>query len=127
MDWKKGAFDSFHVEEAYSWRDDIMEITRQIVHETDEARLTNIAVHFEVDLSEIREFLESKRKRMGKPQTNADRIRAMTDEELAEFITPVKCVDCHLLDCGVEEEMFNGKHRTCQERVLDWLKQESEV
>ena len=59
--------------------------------------------------------------------TNADRIRAMTDEELAEFITPVKCVDCHLLDCGVEEEMLNGKRRTCQERVLDWLKQESEV
>lgn len=59
--------------------------------------------------------------------TNADRIRAMTDEELSEFITPVKCVDCHLLDCGVEEEMLNGKRRTCQERVLDWLKQESEV
>lgn len=62
-----------------------------------------------------------------KKPSNADRIRAMTDEELAEFITPVKCVDCHLLDCGVEEEMLNGKHRTCQERVLDWLKQESEV
>ena len=61
------------------------------------------------------------------PLTNADRIRAMTDEELADFITPVKCVDCHLLDCGVEEEMLNGKRRTCQERVLDWLKQESEV
>ena len=61
-----------------------------------------------------------------KPQTNADRIRAMTDEELAEFITPVKCVDCRLLDCGVEEEMLNGKRRTCQERVLDWLKEEGE-
>ncbi len=60
------------------------------------------------------------------PQTNADKIRAMTDEELAEFITPVKCVDCRLLDCGVEEEMFNGKRRTCQERVLDWLKQSAE-
>lgn len=59
------------------------------------------------------------------PKTNADRIRAMTDEELAEFITPVKCVDCRLLDCGVEEEMLNGKRRTCQERVLDWLKQEA--
>lgn len=62
-----------------------------------------------------------------KKPSNADCIRAMTDEELAEFITPVKCVDCHLLDCGVEEEMLNGKRRTCQERVLDWLKQESEV
>ena len=79
-------------------------------------------------LYEIQELLETRRyfeKHL--PQTNADRIRAMSDEELAEFITPVKCVDCHLLDCGVEEEMLNGKRRTCQERVLDWLKQESEV
>ena len=59
------------------------------------------------------------------PKTNADRIRTMSNEELAEFITPVKCVDCRLLDCGVEEEMLNGKHRTCQERVLDWLKEEA--
>jgi hypothetical protein len=54
-------FDSFRVEEAYNWHDDIMEITRRIVHETDEARLSNIAEHFEVDLSEIRRFLEIKR------------------------------------------------------------------
>ena len=55
------------------------------------------------------------------PITNADRIRAMTDEELAEFLTPVKCVDCHLLDCGVEEI---GDNRTCEQRIRDWLKQE---
>ena len=54
-------------------------------------------------------------------RTNADRIRAMTDEELAEFLTPVKCVDCHLLDCGVEEI---GDNRTCEQRIRDWLKQE---
>ena len=46
-----------------------------------------------------------------KPQTNADRIRAMTDEELAEFIS--------------------GKARTFGEEyegymsALDWLKQEA--
>lgn len=56
-------------------------------------------------------------------QTNADRIRAMTDEELAEFITPVKCVDCHLLDCGIGEI---GNNKSCTERILDWLKQEGE-
>lgn len=80
MDGLKGAFDSFRVEEAYNWRDDIMEITRQIVHETDEARLNNIAEHFEVDLSEIRDFLEMKRKKMQKPQTNADLIRSADSE-----------------------------------------------
>lgn len=74
MDWPTKAFDSFRVEEAYNWRDDVMEITRRIVHETDEARLSNIANHFEVDLSEIREFLEMKQQQQRKQQTNADRL-----------------------------------------------------
>ena len=55
--------------------------------------------------------------------SNADRIRSMSDEELAEFLTPVKCVDCHLLDCGVGEI---GNQKTCSERVLDWLREECE-
>lgn len=54
-------------------------------------------------------------------QTNGDHIRSMTDKELAEFLRPVKCVDCHLLDCGVEEMDFK---KTCEERILDWLKEE---
>lgn len=83
---KKTNADSFRVEEAYNWRDDIMEITHRIIYETDEARLNNIAEHFEVDLSEIREFLEMKRKKMQKPQTNADRIRSMTDDEIAHTL-----------------------------------------
>ena len=66
--------DRFRVEEMYNWRDDVMEITRRIVHETDEARLTNIAEHFEVDLSEIREFIEMKQQQQRKPQTNAERL-----------------------------------------------------
>jgi hypothetical protein len=53
--------------------------------------------------------------------SNADRIRSMTDEELAEFLTPVKCVDCHLLDCGVGEI---GDNRTCEQRIRDWLKED---
>jgi hypothetical protein len=74
MDLPIKAFDSFRVEEAYNWRDDVMEITRRIVHETDEARLSNIANHFEVDLSEIRAFLEMKQQQQRKPQTNAERL-----------------------------------------------------
>ena len=64
---------------------------------------------------------------VAKKKTNADKIRGMTDEELAEFLTPVKCVDCHLLDCGVDEDYsFNmNPNRTCKDRVLDWLKQEA--
>jgi hypothetical protein len=56
--------DRSRVEETYNWRDDVLEITRRIVHETDEARLSNIANHFEVDLSEIRAFLELTERKM---------------------------------------------------------------
>ena len=46
-----------------------------------------------------------------KPQTNADRIRAMSDEELAEFIAPLVTVT------KVGEEL-------AKERWLEWLKRE---
>ena len=52
------------------------------------------------------------------PLTNADRIRAMTDEELAEFL------NCHNF-CARNFDCENGK-RPCQECNLDWLKQEAE-
>lgn len=123
MNCGKGAFDSFRVEEVYNWRDDVMEITRRIIRETDEARLNNIAEHFEVDLSEIREFLEMKREKMQKPQTNADRIRAMTDEELAEWIAGVAegghgpvsediCADCSEISCTPCWELWLRKEAT---------------
>ena len=52
--------------------------------------------------------------------TNADRIRSMTDEELAEFIEhspyPPNAT------CSEEGCKFD----TCVECWLDWLKQESE-
>ena len=51
-----------------------------------------------------------------KQQTNADRIRAMTDEELAEFlmkptriVSKYECEDCE---------------NNCTECVLEWLKEE---
>lgn len=54
-----------------------------------------------------------------KPQTNADRIRAMTDEELAEFIEhspyPPNAT------CSEEGCKFD----TCVDCWLDWLKQEA--
>ena len=53
--------------------------------------------------------------------SNYDRVISKTPEELAEWLTPVKCVDCHLLDCGVGEI---GNNKTCTERILDWLRQE---
>ena len=55
-------------------------------------------------------------------QTNADRIRAMTDEELAEFL------------CGVYDEnedaakFMNGVYIPCYDQysIKEWLKQPAE-
>lgn len=51
-----------------------------------------------------------------KPQTNADRIRQMTDDELAKIITDDWCE----LVCG-SPAICDGQ---CEAKVLDWLKQE---
>lgn len=54
------------------------------------------------------------------PKTNADRIRAMTDEELAEVITDDWCeIVCNETDYVCHDG-------TCEQHVLKWLKQEAE-
>ena len=69
-----------------------------------------------------------------KPMTNADRIRAMTDEELAMSMIQISDLDervgfcknlyrCELLidtDDGIPASM-------CEECMLEWLKQPAEV
>jgi len=53
--------------------------------------------------------------------TNADRIRAMTDEELAEFIAyNTSCETC-VVRKGGSDECHNTN---CSTAWLDWLKQE---
>lgn len=54
-------------------------------------------------------------------QTNADRIRAMSDEELAEILCAVDCLDCPL---NSSEDWCSGKGSSCKESVLNWLKEE---
>lgn len=54
-----------------------------------------------------------------KTLTNANRIRAMTDEELADFIGVVDCLDCPL---NSGDEWCSGKEKSCKENVLTWLK-----
>lgn len=50
--------------------------------------------------------------------TNADKIRAMTDEELAEFIECDPMYDICPHDC------YDDLDRPCNVCVLGWLKQE---
>ena len=58
-----------------------------------------------------------------KPQTNADRIRSMTDEELARRIaTKTACMGCIFS----EECNRRAWHRRCEDVWLDWLKSPAE-
>ena len=57
-----------------------------------------------------------------KPLTNADRIRAMTDEELAEFIAySTSCETC-VVRKGGSDECHNTN---CSTAWLGWMKQEA--
>ena len=61
--------------------------------------------------------------RVPKPQTNADRIRSMTDEEMAEFFRNTTfCDSCFIFknECGTEKY-------SCKQRWIDWLKQEADA
>ena len=61
-------------------------------------------------------------------QTNADRIRSMTDEELSEFLThmnPTNCQDCafsHGWHCQPDRDDYSSFEK-CKEGRKRWLKQ----
>lgn len=57
-----------------------------------------------------------------KPQTRADRIRSMTDEELAEFLRVVGgCGPCH-------DQAYCKSRPRCEDNCwLDWMRQEAET
>lgn len=61
-----------------------------------------------------------------KPTTNGDKLRAMSDEELAEWIETM--ADCRM--CQIAEEHCSGgetnSRASCMIHWLDWLKQEAE-
>lgn len=62
-----------------------------------------------------------------KKQTNADRIRNMTDEELAKFFARCDCLETPYcpLPIHCHEEVRN--HETCAKAFLRYLQSESEV
>ena len=53
---------------------------------------------------------------MADVKTNADRIRAMTDEELAEKLSSFRCP---------QKWCFPDDGKNCKSCWLDWLKQEA--
>ena len=74
---------------------------------------------------------ETARRRVdGKPVTNADRIRAMSDEELAKHLVDIGW-DCHFCTehwrLDNEPFMYGKKcNEKCVENCLEWLKQPAE-
>lgn len=60
--------------------------------------------------------------------TNADRIRGMSDEELAEWILQLVDCDKENVMCNPTEYKLSGKcNGRCLQGRLDWLKQPSET
>lgn len=54
-----------------------------------------------------------------KPKTNADRIRSMSDEELAEFLS-------HYMSCGYCDARNKEQGcKDCKAELLQWLKSEA--
>ena len=57
--------------------------------------------------------------------SNGDKIRAMSDEKLAEMLTPMySCKDCPL--SMAEREPCGTDGRRCLDRVLEWVKKEAD-
>ena len=65
------------------------------------------------------------------PMTNADRIRAMSDEDLAEFLTyinPTNCQECafsHGWSCQPDRDDYSDFEK-CEEGRKRWLQQPAE-
>ena len=55
------------------------------------------------------------------PATNADHIRSMTDEELAEWFLKIAACPCDAMNggCALNDD-------TCRQAWLEWLKEEAE-
>ena len=65
-----------------------------------------------------------------KPQTNADRIRAMSDEELAKFLKEFNDCEQHIPFCQNREECWDNipdiPEENCLTCLVAWLQKEAE-
>ena len=63
-----------------------------------------------------------------KPQTNADRIRSMTDEELAKYLPMVSDFICQPTEECIRNTVMNhcGECERTEECAMKWLRAESE-
>ena len=76
-------------------------------------------------IGDILETLELFRSLAPEPQTNADRIRAMSDEELAEIFTRYS-YEAHAKWYGPDQKNYWSMSVYALEAWLDWLQQPAE-
>ena len=97
------------------------EIERAIEHITDNVRFLKTHPYVDDSLRAHELALEALKEKLArqenKPLTTADRIRGMSDEELARWL--VDATVCERV-CG-EDEYCHGNE--CVNRVTDWLQQ----
>lgn len=70
-------------QDLYSWQDDLLTISTELINIIDGERAEEICRHFQCDLSDFREYLHIKYCRI---KTNGDKLRSSTDEEIAEML-----------------------------------------
>lgn len=58
----------------------------------------------------------------GNGKTNADRIRKMSDEELAEYIFGVSEGSAPCVICSMDCDFCEATSEQCKEKTLNWLK-----
>lgn len=56
-------------------------------------------------------------------KTNADRIRSLSDEELATWLA--RLTDCVCCPCRDPHDQCDTVDGSCQKQWLDWLKKEN--
>ena len=61
-----------------------------------------------------------------KPKTNADRIRSMSDEELADYIFGVSVNEKPCVLCSDDCDFCELTDEECKNRTLEWLQSEVE-
>ena len=90
-------------------------------------------LQFETDNKEYYLLMQETARRCvdGKHATNADRVRSMSDEELAEFLThinPTNCQECafsHGWSCQPDRDDYSDFEK-CEEGRKRWLQQPAE-
>ena len=105
FEWVKG-----NVIEGYRYRDGIISM------KSDDGR----KIWCEVESGDFRKAPDS----LGDFITNADRIRSMNDEELADFLSENTNCDCCNIQC--QDKLNCPSMSSCYCRHLEWLQSEVE-